>query len=134
MFSINKNITEIFFFILTIFSGFFTGIKWLPVAFILAVISWSYYAFVYVVCFLAVESMVERVIFLFLYHLILILFIWSYLKTIFAPKCETPPSWKLSKAMSERLVQVRYFHDFFLAKKFEIIEEKIMKVLKFISF
>jgi len=77
------------------------------VAFILAVISWSYYAFVYVVCFLAVESMAERVIFLFLYHLILILFIWSYLKTIFAPKCETPQSWKLSKAMSERLIQAK---------------------------
>ena len=89
-------------------------------AFILAVISWSYYAFVYVVCFLAVESMVERVIFLFLYHLILILFIWSYLKTIFAPKCETPPSWKLSKAMSERLVQVSHFDDFFSQKNCEI--------------
>ena len=84
-----------------------TGIKWLPVAFILAVISWSYYAFVYVVCFLAVESMAERVIFLILYHVILILFLWSYLKTIFAPKCETPQSWKLSKAMSERLVQAK---------------------------
>ena len=99
-------------------------------AFILAVISWSYYAFVYVVCFLAVESMVERVIFLFLYHLILILFIWSYLKTIFAPKCETPPSWKLSKAMSERLVQVRHFDDFFLAKKIDKNHRKIRESIK----
>ena len=51
--------------------------------------------------------MAERVIFLILYHVILILFLWSYLKTIFAPKCETPQSWKLSKAMSERLVQAK---------------------------
>ena len=72
-------------------------------AFILAVISWSYYAFVYVVCFLTVENMAERVIFLIIYHIILILFVWSYIKTIFAPTCETPQSWKLSKAMSERL-------------------------------
>jgi len=79
------------------------GIKWLPVAFISAVIGWSYYAFVVVVCFQTVESLAEKIIFLIFYHLILTLFVWSYFKTIFAPKCETPPKWKLSPAMVERL-------------------------------
>lgn len=79
------------------------GIKWLPVAFISAVICWSYYAFVVVVCVLTVESLPKKIIFLICYHIILSLFIWSYFKTIFAPRCETPSQWKLSPAMVERL-------------------------------
>lgn len=79
------------------------GIKWLPVAFISAVISWSYYAFVVVVCFYTVESLAKKIIFLIFYHCILTLFVWSYFKTIFAPRCETPNKWKLSPAMAERL-------------------------------
>ena len=79
------------------------AIKWLPVAFISAVIGWSYYAFVFVVCFQAVDNLAEKVIFLFFYHIILVLFVWTYFKTIFAPKCETPAAWKLSNAMVERL-------------------------------
>ena len=78
-------------------------IKWLPVAFISAVIAWSYYAFVFVVCYQTVESLAEKIIFLILYHIILILFVWTYIKTIFAPKCEALSSWKLSNAMVERL-------------------------------
>lgn len=73
------------------------GIKWLPVAFITSVIGWSYYAFVVVICFMTVENVAEKVVFLTFYHIILVLFGWSYAKTIFAPKCETPSSWKLSK-------------------------------------
>jgi len=79
------------------------GIKWFPVAFISAVIGWSYYAFVVVVCVQTVESLAEKIVFLIFYHFILALFVWSYLKTIFAPKCETPSKWKLSPAMVERL-------------------------------
>ena len=79
------------------------GIKWLPVTFITAVIGWSYYAFVVVVCFQTVENLAEKIIFLIFYHIILALFVWSYFKTIFAPRCETPQQWKLSPAMVERL-------------------------------
>ena len=81
------------------------GIKWLPVGFISAVVCWSYYAFIVVVCIQTVESLAEKIIFMILYHIILFLFIWSYFKTIFAPKCEAPPKWKLSPAMVERLAR-----------------------------
>ncbi len=79
------------------------GIKWLPVLFISAVIAWSYYAFVVVVCWSTVNNMAEKVSFLIFYHIILVLFVWSYFQTIFAPICEAPSSWNLSPAMVDRL-------------------------------
>ena len=79
------------------------GIKWLPVAFITSVIGWSYYAFVFVVCFTAINNLAQQILFLLFYHVILILFVWSYIKTIFAPKCDAPQAWKLSRAMVDRL-------------------------------
>lgn len=79
------------------------GIKWLPVAFISAVIAWSYYAFVVVVCFITVENLAEKIFYLIFYHIILVIFVWSYFMTIFAPRCEAPSNWKLTPAMAERL-------------------------------
>ena len=54
------------------------------------------FLFSVVVCVQTVESLAEKIVFLIFYHFILALFVWSYLKTIFAPKCETPSKWKLS--------------------------------------
>ena len=54
------------------------------------------FLFSVVVCVQTVESLAEKIVFLIFYHFILALFIWSYFKTIFAPKCETPSKWKLS--------------------------------------
>ena len=71
------------------------GIKWLPVAFITSIIAWSYYAFVVVVCLYTIDNLAQKIILLMFYHMILILFVWSYFKTIFAPKCDAPSTWKL---------------------------------------
>ena len=80
-----------------------TGIKWIPVAFIAGVIGWSYYAFIIQLCIFTVQSTAEKVFYIIIYHVILVLFVWSYWMTIFAPPCITPPSWKLSTAMLERI-------------------------------
>ena len=56
-----------------------------------------------VVCFQTVESLAEKIVFLIFYHFILALFVWSYFKTIFAPKCETPSKWKLSPGKNKFL-------------------------------
>ena len=79
------------------------GIKWLPVAFISSVIGWSYYAFVVVTCIYTIDNLAQKILYLLFYHFITILFVWSYFKTIFAPKCDAPSAWKLSKAMVDRL-------------------------------
>ena len=87
------------------------GIKWLPVLFITGVISWSYYAFIVELCIFTVPSIGEKVFYIIAYHVILVLFVWSYWKTIFAPIPKTGSSWKLSTAMLERLSSAKSEED-----------------------
>ena len=88
-----------------------TGIKWLPVLFITGVICWSYYAFIVELCIFTVKSVGERIFYIATYHVILVLFVWSYFKTIFAPIPSTGSSWKLSTAMLERLSSAKSEED-----------------------
>lgn len=91
---------------------FFRAVKWIPVLFIVAVISWSYYAYVVQLCFrkftfislkfdnepgvqptrlirfptffaVSVETVIEQVLFLIFYHIVFTMFIWSYWQTVF---------------------------------------------------
>lgn len=77
------------------------AVKWIPVLFILTIVVWSYYAYVVqlcickfylnnksicsvTVCFLVtVQSTAETIIFLILYHILFVMFVWSYFQTIF---------------------------------------------------
>ncbi|RUS89183.1 hypothetical protein EGW08_003062 [Elysia chlorotica] len=70
------------------------AMKWTPVVFISAIIAWSYYAYVVQMCIL---------IFLLLYHPILILFVWSYYQTIFAKLRGPPKEFYLSQTEWQRL-------------------------------
>jgi len=88
-----------------------TGIKWLPVFFIIGVISWSYYAFIVELCIFTVQSVGEKTFYIIVYHFILVLFIWSYWKTIFAPLAKSDTAWKLSIAMLERLSSAKSEED-----------------------
>lgn len=87
------------------------AITWLPVCFIMAVVGWSYYAFVVQLNLFIVESLAEKVPFILFYHIILVLFIWSYWQTISAPTCSAPPKWTLSSAMLERLATAKSEED-----------------------
>ncbi|CAH2229201.1 jg1868 [Pararge aegeria aegeria] len=58
--------------------------KWLPVLLIVAIVTWSYYAYVIQLCIFTIESTIEQIIYLILYHILLIMFAWSYWRTIFA--------------------------------------------------
>ena len=88
-----------------------TGIKWLPVFFITAVIAWSYYAFIVELCIFTVKSVGEKVVYIIIYHVILVLFVWSYWQTIFVPLPRSDSSWKLSTAMLERLSSAKSEED-----------------------
>ncbi|CAF0711661.1 unnamed protein product [Brachionus calyciflorus] len=59
--------------------------KWIPVIFISCVIGWSYYAYIVQLCLLCIDQMSKKVIYIFLYHIFLIMFTWSYFQTIFTP-------------------------------------------------
>ncbi|XP_045779032.1 palmitoyltransferase ZDHHC15B-like isoform X1 [Maniola jurtina] len=78
--------------------------KWLPVLLIVAIVTWSYYAYVYQLCFCTIESTVQQCIYLFLYHVLLIMFAWSYWRTIFADIKPIPDKYKLPEAELEKLL------------------------------
>lgn len=74
-------------------------IKWIPVCFITCIIIWSYYAYVYVLCFEYVETLLEQCLLLCFYHIILILFVWSYFQTIMTHGESAPKHFKLTPSI-----------------------------------
>jgi len=109
------------------------GIKWLPVLFITGVISWSYYAFIVELCIFTVDSLGEKVFYIIMYHIILVLFVWSYWKTIFAPIPKTDSSWKLSTAMLERLSSAKSEEDWKNLLELFVIEMELPVVQRSIQ-
>jgi len=84
--------------------GFFVkAFKWLPVVLISAIIVWSYYAYVVHLCVLTVQEEAVRYILLSLYHIIFLLFLWSYWKTVWTSPGVIPPRFKLTMEELENL-------------------------------
>ncbi|XP_055374344.1 palmitoyltransferase ZDHHC20-B isoform X2 [Condylostylus longicornis] len=81
------------------------GLKWIPVLFILALVAWSYYAYVVELCIKSVDSVFVKVIFLLFYHIIGFLFLWSYWKTTCTPIGTVPPKWRLPQSEIDKLIQ-----------------------------
>ncbi|XP_018795851.1 PREDICTED: palmitoyltransferase ZDHHC15 isoform X3 [Bactrocera latifrons] len=79
------------------------ALKWIPVIFIAAVIAWSYYAYVVSLCLLSIENVFEQIVFLIFYHIICVLFFWSYWNTIFTPVGTVPPNWRIPEAEIEHI-------------------------------
>ncbi|XP_011209770.2 palmitoyltransferase ZDHHC20-B isoform X2 [Bactrocera dorsalis] len=79
------------------------ALKWIPVIFIAAVIAWSYYAYVVSLCLLSIENVFEQIVFLIFYHIICVLFFWSYWKTIFTPVGTVPANWRIPEAEIEHI-------------------------------
>ncbi|XP_047537497.1 palmitoyltransferase ZDHHC2 isoform X3 [Vanessa atalanta] len=78
--------------------------KWLPVLLIVSIVTWSYYAYVIQLCIFTIESTVQQCIYLVLYHILLIMFAWSYWRTIFADIKPIPEKYKLPEAELEKLL------------------------------
>uniref|UniRef100_A0A034VWZ5 Palmitoyltransferase n=2 Tax=Bactrocera dorsalis TaxID=27457 RepID=A0A034VWZ5_BACDO len=79
------------------------ALKWIPVIFIAAVIAWSYYAYVVSLCLLSIENVFEQIVFLIFYHIICVLFFWSYWNTIFTPVGTVPANWRIPEAEIEHI-------------------------------
>lgn len=78
--------------------------KWLPVLLIVSIVGWSYYAYVIQLCILTIESTVEQSFYLIFYHLIFIMFCWSYWRTIFSDVRPVPEKYKLPEIELEKLM------------------------------
>ncbi|XP_021697678.1 palmitoyltransferase ZDHHC15 isoform X1 [Aedes aegypti] len=79
--------------------------KWFPVLFIVSVIGWSYYAFVVQLSFFTVTSVVQRILFLLFYHLILVMFLWSYYQTVFTDIGRVPSRFRVPRSELDRLLR-----------------------------
>ncbi|XP_033251614.1 palmitoyltransferase ZDHHC15B isoform X5 [Drosophila miranda] len=77
--------------------------KWIPVVFITAVIAWSYYAYVVELCIRNSENLVGMILMLFFYHIALILFMWSYWRTIMTSVGRVPDQWRIPDEELTRL-------------------------------
>ena len=53
-------------------------IKAFPVLFIVTVVAWSYYAYVVEMCIGQNVHLAKRIIYLVLYHVVLLMFLWAY--------------------------------------------------------
>lgn len=69
--------------------------KWMPVLFICVVISWSYYAFVIQLCFMAMRQLWAQILSLIIYHIALVLFLWAYWQTIFTKSSRVPRKFRI---------------------------------------
>ncbi|CAG8483429.1 1547_t:CDS:2, partial [Dentiscutata heterogama] len=68
--------------------------NYIPVVFLIALVSWSYYAFVIRLCLLYLLNVnpTQGVVYLVLYHPLLVLMMWSYFKaTLTSPGYSTDP-------------------------------------------
>ena len=77
--------------------------KWVAVVFITAIIGWSYYAYVVQMCILTIDTLYEKVIFMLIYHLILILFMSSYYRTAFSKPRKPTNNFFLEQTEWQRL-------------------------------
>ncbi len=66
------------------------GCKWLPVLFILAVLSWGYYAFVIELCLSTLDIVILRVLLIIVFNYLMAMTLWSYYQTIFTPPGAVP--------------------------------------------
>ncbi|KOC60939.1 Palmitoyltransferase ZDHHC2 [Habropoda laboriosa] len=84
---------------------FMKAIKWIPVIFILLIVSWSYYAYVVQLCFYTVDNYVQKAFYLFFYHVLFLLFLWSYWQTVFTDLIEIPDKFRIPNVEMEKFQQ-----------------------------
>jgi hypothetical protein len=73
-----------------------------PVLFILAIIGWSYYAYVVHVCLDTVTNLPETVVYLVFYHLLLLLLLWCFFAVMLTPTAQVPPQFFLTQSELQR--------------------------------
>ncbi|XP_075114881.1 palmitoyltransferase ZDHHC2 isoform X1 [Leptodactylus fuscus] len=74
---------------------------WIPVLFISIIVCWSYYAYVIQLCIVSMDNIGEKVLCLISYHFFVLLFVWSYWKTIFTLPMNPTKEFHLSYADKE---------------------------------
>ncbi|XP_078254120.1 palmitoyltransferase ZDHHC2 [Rhinoraja longicauda] len=76
---------------------------WVPVFFIGLIACWSYYAYVVQLCVVSMKNIGEKVVCLVFYHLLFLMFVWSYWKTIFTKPMNPTKEFHLSYTDREQI-------------------------------
>ncbi|XP_060516105.1 palmitoyltransferase ZDHHC15B isoform X2 [Cylas formicarius] len=74
------------------------AVKWIPVLFIVTIVAWSYYAYVIQLCLSNMENTLAQILFLIFYHMLFVMFCWSYIQTIFTDIGRVPSNFRISDA------------------------------------
>ncbi|XP_069468683.1 palmitoyltransferase ZDHHC15 [Ambystoma mexicanum] len=77
-------------------------LSWIPVLIITLVVLWSYYAYVFELCIVTLENTLERVAYLLAFHVVFVLFVWTYWMSIFTLPSQPTKKFLLSYADKER--------------------------------
>ncbi|KAK2879593.1 hypothetical protein Q8A73_023405 [Channa argus] len=93
------------------------ALNWVPVLFINLVVGWSYYAYVVELCVYTIPNNAERISYLVIFHIFLIMFIWSYWKTI----------WSRPASPSKAFVLPRIEKEMFEREERAEIQQEILK-------
>uniref|UniRef100_A0A8C5MXH3 Palmitoyltransferase n=1 Tax=Leptobrachium leishanense TaxID=445787 RepID=A0A8C5MXH3_9ANUR len=76
--------------------------SWVPVVIITLVVLWSYYAYVWELCLVTLTNPLERVVYIIVFHVVFLLFAWTYWKAIFTPPKQPSKKYLLPYAEKER--------------------------------
>ncbi|XP_053312048.1 palmitoyltransferase ZDHHC20-like [Spea bombifrons] len=74
----------------------------IPMLILMAVVWWSYYAFVVELCIYTIKSTIEKVVYLVIYHMIFMMFFWSYWRTIVTLPASPSKQFYLPKSDKKR--------------------------------
>lgn len=77
--------------------------KWIPILFVVTIFSWSYYAYVFQLCILTLDSTTMRITFLVIHQILFLLTMWSYFQTILIKSAVIPEEFKLPAVEYELL-------------------------------
>uniref|UniRef100_A0A6P7F5G3 Palmitoyltransferase ZDHHC15-like n=1 Tax=Diabrotica virgifera virgifera TaxID=50390 RepID=A0A6P7F5G3_DIAVI len=78
---------------------YYKAFQWIPVLLTATLIVWCYYAYVIQLCILTVETEVEKICYLILFHVLFFMFNWSYWKIIFTAAGRVPRTYAIPEHM-----------------------------------
>lgn len=89
----------------TCVNSLITVTKWLPILVICTIFPWGWYAYTFEVVLFSMQSLIQQILCLVIFHILYVFSFWSYIQTIFTPTGKIPSKFFLSPEISEDLAR-----------------------------